>query len=207
MKKLILGVFLLSSVYQLAAQNSGLQARLRIISVIPDESATIEAIGGDVTISTSYVPDLNFTYFLSNNWAAELVLAVSPHNVDAVGTAAGDIDLGKVWLLPPTLSLQYFFADGGFKPYLGASVNLTIFFGVDDGPTADKLSYDTAVGYGFQAGFDYMLNETWFVNFDFKKLFINTNVTVDATTALGAVVGADVDINPYLIGVGIGKKF
>jgi len=41
---------------------------------------------------------------------------------------------------------------------------------------------------------------------DAKYLLLNTDVTVDATSALGATVDADVDINPFIAGVGIGYK-
>jgi outer membrane protein len=51
-----------------------------------------------------------------------------------------------------------------------------------------------------------MLNDKWFLNLDIKKLFLNTTATVDATTALGATVDADVDINPWVFGVGVGIK-
>jgi OmpW family len=34
------------------------------------------------------------------------------------------LPIGKSWLLPPTLTLQYHFTDfGAFKPYIGAGVN------------------------------------------------------------------------------------
>lgn len=37
--------------------------------------------------------------------------------------------VGKVWLLPPTLTFQYHFTDfGAFKPYVGAGVNYTILY-------------------------------------------------------------------------------
>ena len=51
-----------------------------------------------------------------------------------------------------------------------------------------------------------MLNDKWFLNFDVKKLFLNTTATVDATSALGATVAADVDINPWIFGFGVGLK-
>ena len=182
------------------------QFRLRGIVVSPDESANIEAIGGDVDISTSVVPEFDITYFFDDNWSLELILATTKHDVEAVGTAAGDIDLGNVWLLPPTLTAQYHFTGGDFVPYLGAGPNLTLFYGVDEGPVADDIEYDTAVGLALQGGFDFMLNDKWFLNFDVKKLFLNTTATVDATTALGATVDADVDINPWIFGVGVGIK-
>lgn len=215
MKKLIIVLILAVSAlnFSYAQQDSNAdtnfskwQFRLRGIVVTPDESATIQTIGGDVDISTAVVPEFDITYFFTENWSAELILATTKHDVTAVGTAAGDIDLGHVWLLPPTLLGQYHFTGGNLVPYLGAGVNLTLFYGIDEGPVADELDYDTSVGVAFQGGFDYMLDDKWFLNLDVKKAFINTDVTVNATTALGATVGADVDINPWVIGLGFGVK-
>jgi len=183
------------------------QVRFRAISVTPNESATIEAIGGDVEIKAAFVPELDFTYFFNKNWAAELILATTNHDVKAVSTAAGDIALGDVWLLPPTLTLQYHFDMETVRPYLGAGLNYTIFYGVDEGPVADSVDYDNSVGIAFQGGFDYDLNDKWFLNLDAKYILLSTDATVNATTALGATVGADVDINPLIIGFGIGMKF
>ena len=190
------------------ANNNGSkwQFRLRGIVVTPDESADIETIGGDASISTAFVPEFDITYFFDENWSVELILATAKHDVEAVGTAAGDLDLGSVWLLPPTLTGQYHFTGGNFVPYVGAGVNLTLFYGVDEGPIADDVEYDTSLGFALQGGLDYMLNDKWFLNVDVKRLFLSTDVTVDATTALGATVGADVDINPWIIGFGVGVK-
>lgn len=182
------------------------QFRLRGIVVTPDESADIEAIGGDVSISTAVVPEFDITYFFNENWSAELILATTKHDVEAIGTDVGDIDLGHVWLLPPTLTGQYHFTGSDFVPYLGAGVNLTLFYGVDEGPVADDVDYDISVGFALQGGFDYMLSDKWFLNLDVKKLFLNTTATVNATTALGATVDADVNINPWIIGFGVGVK-
>ncbi len=186
--------------------NSPWQFRLRGIVVTPDESAKIEAIGGDASISTTIVPEFDISYFFDENWSLELILATTKHEVEAAGTSAGNIDLGHVWLLPPTLTGQYHFTGGNFIPYVGAGLNLTLFYGVDEGPVADDVDYDTSIGYALQAGFDFMLNDKWFLNADVKKLFLTTDATINATTALGATVGADVDINPWIIGFGVGVK-
>lgn len=186
--------------------NSPWQFRLRGIVVTPDESAKIEAIGGDASISTTIVPEFDISYFFDENWSLELILATTKHEVEAAGTSAGNIDLGHVWLLPPTLTGQYHFTGGNFIPYVGAGLNLTLFYGVDEGPVADDVDYDTSIGYALQAGFDFMLNDKWFLNADVKKLFLTTDTTINATTALGATVGADVDINPWIIGFGVGVK-
>lgn len=183
------------------------QIRVRGLVVAPDDSATIEAIGGDSDISTAYIPELDITYFFTENIAAELVLGTAKHDVSVVGTAVGNIDLGSVYLLPPTLMGQYHFTGSDFKPYVGAGLNYTFFYNEKSGPVADSMSYDDSFGFALQLGADYFVNESWFINVDVKRLFLSTDVTVDATTALGAVVGADVTIDPWLAGVGVGYRF
>ena len=182
------------------------QLRVRALAVVPNESANIEAIGGDVTITNDYVPELDLTYFFTKNIAAELILATTQHDVKAISTAAGDIPLGDVRLLPPTLTLQYHFNGDMVHPYVGAGVNYTLFYDENSGPVADKVEYDNAFGFAFQLGFDFDITDKWFINLDAKYLLLNTDVTVNATTALGATVGADVDINPFIAGVGIGYR-
>lgn len=186
------------------------QFRLRAITVQPDEGADIATIGGDVDINTSIVPEFDISYFFTDHFAAELILGVTPHDVTAVGTALGDVDLGDVTLLPPTLTLQYHFApDAQVRPYVGVGVNYTLFFNEDlpTGTALDSIDYDPSFGLALQAGVDYALNERWFLNVDVKKVWINTDVTIDGTTNLGAVVEADVDINPVIFGVGIGWRY
>ena len=186
------------------------QVRLRAVGVAPDESAKIGIIGGDVAISNALIPELDFTYFFTEHFAAELILGTAKHDVKAVNTAAGNVDLGSVWLLPPTLTAQYHFYTSDqkvFKPYIGAGVNYTLFYNVKSGDVAG-VDYDNALGYAAQIGFDLMLDDTFFINFDAKRLFLSTDVTVDASNlAPGLSIPAEVDINPWLIGVGVGMKF
>ena len=182
--------------------------RLRAITVQPDESADISPIGGDVDIDASVVPEFDITYFFTDHIAAELILGVTPHDVTAVDTSLGDVNLGDVTLLPPTLTLQYHFnPTGQLRPYIGAGVNYTLFFNEDlpSGSPLASIDYDPSFGLAAQAGFDYQLNERWFFNVDLKKVMINTDVTIDAG-ALG-IVEADVDIDPWIFGVGFGWRY
>ena len=169
-----------------------------MISVIPSEGDNLD--GADVDISTAFVPELDFTYFFSRNFAAELILATTKHNVEV---PALETDLGHVWLLPPTLSLQYHFYAGDLKPYIGAGINYTIFYGVDEGDVVG-MDYENKVGFSMQAGFDFSLGDTWFLNLDVKKLLLKTDAKVD--TGEG-VLPVEVDINPLVLGVGVGMKF
>jgi outer membrane protein len=71
-----------------------------------------------------------------------------------------------------------------------------------------KISKDSW-GYALQAGVDINLKDGWLINADVKYLDINTNVEA----RLGANnTGAwtkidDLDINPWVFGLGVGKKF
>lgn len=175
--------------------------RLRAIDVAPDESAST-SIGGDVTADSQWVPELDFTYFWTEHLATELILATSPHDMGAVNTALGDIDLGDVWVLPPTLTLQYHFNPAGtFRPYVGAGVNYTMFYNEDPGAVTD-IDYEDGFGAALQAGFDYGLNENWAINIDVKKIFLPVDVSIN-----GGAVTADVDLDPWVLGVGIAYRF
>lgn len=203
------------------AQDNPWMVRARVISVMPDEAGALSVgatrLQGGVDIGDQYVPELDITYFFTKNIAAELILGVTPHDVKATNVTVpgaltnANIDLGDVWLLPPTLTLQYHFQNGSqFKPYVGAGVNATFFFNEDAGPVADGIDYKSSIGPAIQAGFDYDLDGKpggWALNVDIKKVWINTDVTVDFTTALGAKVNADVDIDPLIVGIGLGYKF
>lgn len=187
------------------------QVRLRGVDVVtPNESAKIGIIGGDVEISNAFIPELDFTYFFTEHFAAELILGTAKHEVKAVNTAAGNVDLGSVWLLPPTLTAQYHFYTSDkkiLKPYIGAGLNYTFFYNVKSGGVAD-VEYDNALGYAAQLGFDLMLDDKFFINVDAKRLFLSTDVTVDASNlAPGLSIPAKVDIDPWLFGVGVGMKF
>ena len=179
--------------------------RARALMVEPDEGASISQIGGDVDIDEQYVPELDFTYFFTENVAAELILATTPHDVTAINTAAGQVDLGTVWLLPPTLTFQYHFLPNSdtFRPYIGAGVNYTLFYNVDEG-AADDMDYDNSFGYALQAGFDYGINENWAFNADVKKVMINTDVSIQSGANR---INADVDIDPWIFGVGLAYRF
>jgi outer membrane protein len=195
------------------------QVRLRGIGVMPNESAKIGIIGGDVAISNALVPELDFTYFFTENFAAELILGTAKHDVNTVGSdisAIGgptsfDVDLGSVMLLPPTLTAQYHFfplREKKFKPYVGAGINYTLFYNVKEGDVVKGIEYENAIGFAAQIGFDVMFDDTFFVNFDVKRLFLKTDVTVDATNlAEGLVIPAEVEINPWIVGLGFGMKF
>lgn len=175
--------------------------RVRIIDVVPEESSST-SIGGAITASDRIVPELDISYFWTDHFATELILATNSHNIGAVGTSLGDLDAGSVSLLPPTLLAQYHFnPDGRFRPYVGAGINYTFFYDADAGDLT-SISYDDGFGYALQTGIDIGLNDNWAINADVKKIFLNTDASIN-----GGAVTADVDIDPWIFGFGLAYRF
>ncbi|QGP39298.1 OmpW/AlkL family protein [Piscirickettsia salmonis] len=185
--------------------------RGRIVNVNPDVSSkTISTIGGKVShVSNQVIPELDFSYFFTSHIAMELILGTSKHHLIATGTAVGSVDLGTVRILPPTITLQYhFFPKKKFNPYLGAGINYTYFYNssTNSANTAvQSIDYKNNLGFALQAGIDYNLNQSWSINLDVKKLFVKTTATVNLTG--GGTAKADVHLDPYVYGIGVGYRF
>jgi outer membrane protein len=190
--------------------------RGRIINVNPNDDSSLVSVGGvpvagsGVTVDDDTVPELDITYMIAPNWGVELILGYSEHDVDASGTlkALGNVIEAKA--LPPTLTLQYHFApNSDFRPYVGAGVNYTYFWDEDvKGPLGipgAKVDMDDSWGLAVQAGIDIAINEDWFVNLDVKYLDMETTAKFKNTLVGAAEV--DVDVDPVVWGVGIGRRF
>lgn len=179
------------------------QLRLRALGVLPDAGGTVTVSGvrvpGSLSITNSAVPEIDATYFITDHIGVEVIAATTKHSVhfSTVG------DLGSVWLLPPTVTAQYHFCpDSQFRPYVGAGVNYTAFYSPHSG-AVPGMKYDDSWGWALQAGTDIALgNSPYFLNLDAKKLFLNTDVK-----AAGGIVRAHAEINPWIIGTGVGIRF
>jgi outer membrane protein len=169
-------------------------ARIRAIDVAPNASSSISGLD----VKDAWAPEVDFTYFFTKNIATELILATTRHEVTLNGNS-----LGKVSVLPPTLTLQYHFTDlGAFKPYVGGGLNLTWFYNNDLKLGNTSLGVDsTSVGGALQAGIDWELQKNFFLNFDYKYIWLSTDVTAGGATL------TNLKINPSVWGVGLGWRF
>ncbi len=189
------------------ADLSNWQIGVRALDVVPDAgSSPITGIGGNVTdISSEVVPELDINYYFTNYVSTELILGTTRNSVQATGTSVGAVNLGKVSLLPPTLTLLYhFLPDSRIDPYLGAGVNYTHFYNANSGDVASAIYYSDSFGPALQAGFDVNINENWAINFDVKKVFISSNVTA---TVGGDNLTTNVKIDPMIYGLGLHYRF
>jgi outer membrane protein len=191
--------------------------RGRIINVSPnDSSGTVGGIPGtSVTVDDDITAEVDFTYMVAKNWGLELILASSKHDVSGAGALAGlglDQKILDVRTLPPTLTAQYHFApDSNIRPYAGLGLNYTLFFNESATGNAESIlgktdvSLDSSFGLAGQLGVDIDVSDSWFLNFDVKYIDMNTTATLK-TAGLGDLA-VDVDINPWIFGIGIGTSF
>ena len=181
------------------AQGSPWVFRARAVNIDPADK---DKTGLGLSLSRKTIPELDFSYFLTPNWATELVLTVPQrHKLYSNGTR-----IGSVKHLPPTLTLQYHFnPEGSFRPYVGAGVNCTSFSGARFEPAVQAALAPSlkknSVGLAAQAGFDVMLDQQWSINVDVKKIQMDTEVRSKGTS-LGKF-----KIDPLLVGVGVGYRF
>jgi len=160
----------------------------------------------DIHVSSKTIPEVDISYFLTKNIAAELILTVpQKHSVHVQNSAIGAFKAGTFKHLPPTLTLQYhFLPDGQFRPYVGAGINYTIISNdhlAVPGVTKLHLENDSW-GAALQAGFDVKLGKDIFLNFDVKKIYIRSDVI---SPTLGKV--SSVKVDPLAVGLGLGWRF
>lgn len=148
-----------------------------------------------VEVSKKTIPEVDLSYFLTDNISAELILTYpQKHDVSLNGTK-----LGTLKQLPPTLLAQYHFMPGSsYSPYVGAGLNYTLFSGVDI-PGFDVSR--SSIGGALQIGIDIPVSNNMFLNIDLKKVYMKT----DVKTTAGAYV-TTLKVDPMLFGIGLGWK-
>lgn len=208
MRKAILTSLLLlfCSTTPLAAFQCGdVLVRARGIHLWPDDSSgSLSTVpNAKASVGHSTTGEVDFTYMATNNWGVELILATSKHTLSGKDALSGQ-KVGTTWLLPPTLTLQYHFLPNcRFQPYLGVGVNWTTFYREKSSLDKTKISLDHSWGVAGQVGFDYVVCRDWFLNVDVKYVDIDTKVRLK-----GAIKDSlHVDIDPWIFGIGIGRRF
>lgn len=187
--------------------------RLRALGVFPNASGTsLSGAAGlgiyNSQLTNNVVPEVDLTYFITKNWAVEVIAGVAHTSLKGSLTPTGpQYNIANTTLLPPTATLQYHFALGKFDPYVGIGANYTWFLETTS-PLFQKLGYGNAVnikpnaGLAFQFGGDYYLTKNWVLNADAKYLLLNTT----ANTPFGQNT-VHLSANTWLVGVGVGYRF
>jgi len=206
--------------------------RGRIVNVNPNDDSgrlytdvlspgSYASIGKGIATNSDTIPELDITYMITPNWGVELILGYSEHTVKAHKSAdatarslglTGSSNVIDTKVLPPTLLLQYHFApNSNIRPYVGAGINYTYFF--DEkvpsnslvAASGDDIQLDSSWGFAVQAGLDVAINDDWFFNADVKYIDMKTQGHFDDTQA--GRLRVNTDLNPFVYGVGIGRRF
>ena len=196
------------------AEAGDLLVRARAVVIAPSDDASdiLPGLpGSSVDVDGAIVPELDFTYFITDRIAAELILATSNHDLSGTGGIEGLGDVADVWVLPPTLTFQYhFLPDATVRPYVGVGVNYTVFYNAEASDSLvgalgeTRIDVNESAGLAVQAGMDIDLNDTWFFNADVKFINIETEATLVSGNTINQI---DIDVNPVVFGLGFGRRF
>jgi outer membrane protein len=179
-----------------------------------DSSNDVDGIpNSGVRVDNNVTLGFTIGYMLTSRFAIEL-LGVTPsehdlHGKDVIGSLG---KIGSVDVFPPTLSLQYHFTGSTrIHPYVGAGINYTHFPDEDVSSSLEsalggetRLDVDDSWGLAAQAGVDFSLGDTWFLN----TAIWYVDIDADATLTTASVDrDVDIEIDPWVLFAGIGRKF
>ncbi len=207
------------------------RVRGRVIGIIPNDDSrhifleaggTATELANGVKVDNAFVPEIDVTYMVTPNIGIEAIAGMANHDIkidgsdptlDGLGVTDGT-KIFDVWVLPPTVTLQYhFMPTAHFRPYAGVGVNYTAMLWNDATDNLERtlgspVDVDTSSSWGWaaQAGFDYDINGRWFVNADVKYIDMDTTASLQVQT-LGAGLRVNADIDPWVVGVGVGYRF
>lgn len=168
------------------------------IGVITDASSNSVAAGGlDLDLGDDLSVALDGTYFVTPHIGVNVLATFLNFEVSSAGTSQGSVDL-----LPPIVTVQYHFLPAAqVRPYVGVGFNYNHFSGESGTLSTSDIEVEDAVGFVGQAGLDYMINKSLSLGLNFKYLRVDTDVTV------AGVDTDELDLNAFIIGVGIGYHF
>jgi len=170
-------------------------------NVDPDSNNGSVAGGAyEVDVRSNARPSLQAEYFFTPSLGLEVLAAIPfKHDIKLNGVKAASAKQ-----LPPTVSVQWHFnPNGKVNPFIGAGLNYTTFFSVNEtGPLAGtQLSLDSSWGLAFHTGIDFKLNDKWLLSIDGRWIDIDTKASLN-----GADIGS-VKIDPFVYGVSVGYRF
>lgn len=178
-----------------------------------DDSGDVKPLDNTgVSVSDGTSLGITFTYMLRDQIGLELLGALPfEHEIEGTDDIDG-LDIGTIEHLPPTLVMQYYFRpETNMRPYVGAGLNYTTFFNEEADSDLEAIvgdtdiSLDDSTGLAVMAGVDYDISENWFFNASLWYLDIETTAKLETENAGDLKV--DVDIDPWVVMLGVGTRF
>ena len=178
----------------------------RVTGVLTEASDDIVTAAGadsglNAEVGDDFMPTLGFTYFVTDHIAVEAILGATQHEVRAKGGAT-DVAVHETWVLPPVVTVQWHpRPDAAVSPYVGAGVNYMMFFDGED-RNGFQVELEDGFGWALQAGANVRLQGPWLLNLDAKKVFFDTDASIN-----GGALRSEVGLDPWVVSVGLARRF
>ena len=146
----------------------------------------------------------NLTYFVQNYLSLELSV-----NYVETDVYLGDFNLGELEQIPILLSLRgHLSTNTKVSPYLTVGVGYYLNdFGMESSiPAGYDLDPDDSVGFHLGGGVEYLFNEHFAFNFDFKYMWSNVDFSGTAPGG-GTIRDKTIDVDAFTAGVGFKYYF
>ena len=162
-------------------------------------------------VGSSLGLEFDAAVMFSNSFAAEFSIGGAAPRLKAVGgDCCPTIDAGRLWLVPLTATAQYHpQIYGPWYPYVGLGITWIVpLYSLSDDLRAAGLNdvdFEGSLGLAAQAGFNYQMDNRWYLNFDLK--YLGASLEARAKTDEEDIPTVTLDINPFVIGLGVGYKF
>lgn len=218
MKKKIVALFFVVALMFVVSQVSfaqNMEGRLGLgirVSYIDysDDDYTLYGVNIDVEPDEDVMYEGNLTYFIHDYFSLELSIGYVETDVDL--SAFGlSVDAGELENIPVILSGRFHFSTNPkINPYISFGVGY--FFNDFDqndyiiealyGPGAD-VDVDDSFGFHLGAGVEFFISENASFNLDFKYIWTE----VEAEVNVPGFSDEDLELNPYVLGLGIKYYF
>ncbi len=154
------------------------------------------------------------TYFVTDNWALDLPLALPLHNrIKGAGAIGSSGQIGTTKTLPATLFGQYHFleATAKWRPYVGLGLTYVSFFEETGNSALTGLTNPSVTPTGLrikdkfalteQVGLTYAFSPKCFAEFMVAKTQLKTRATLSTGQTL------DATLDPVTMGLYVGFKY
>ena len=148
---------------------------------------------------------LSASYYINDNFAVEAWGAADKFDHRLRNAQGGK--LGTVEAQPYAVSAQYHFgtSDRIVRPFVGLGYYEANYDGENAEPTGalagQRIGVDTAKGPMATAGMDVALSPTWFARADVRYMHGDSDVRLNGTKV------GDAELNPVVLGLGLGARF
>lgn len=221
--QIAIGLLIGSSFVQ--AQEIGeTKVRSRVLQIQPrgtgnDISWQYDGVMADsgTRLNNSTTASFDVVYPLLPHWSLEFDVPMpARHDIQVRNAALAAVvpeTIGSVQMMPLMLLLQYnLMPTGKIQPYVGIGGHYTLFSNSTTSGALQNayaltsdLKFSNKGGLAMQAGADFALGESWFLNIDVKYLNLKTDISFSSTKKGTGHI--DFEINPLIFGIGFGKKF